>query len=85
MELAHLRRLPARRALVRRRARYELLKAGAPPVEMWSWDLDQALYGRRYPADFWVVVKEADRAFTEGGASWIAFPSGHRVAEPGHR
>jgi hypothetical protein len=50
---------------------------------MWFWDLDRLLDGRHYPADFWAVVHEADRAFGEGDPSWIKYPHGSRVSTPG--
>jgi hypothetical protein len=48
---------------------------------MWLWDLDRLLDRRRFPADFWAAVHEADRAFGEGDSSWIEFPTAHRVLE----
>jgi predicted kinase len=79
----YLRRRPARRALVRRRARYELLRTDGPPVEMWSWNLDRRLDARHNPADFWAAVHEADRAFDEGDSCWVEFPTGRRVPSTG--
>src|SRR5688572_17128529 len=81
VEPTYVRRRPARRAVLRRRARFQLLRVGGPPVEMWLWDLDQILDARRRPADFWAVVEAAELAFSEGDSSWIEFPSGRRVPD----
>lgn len=78
----YFRQRPQRRALLRRRDRYEVWRPHAESTEVWLWELDALLDARRHPADYWAAVEEARRAFAEADEAWVEFPDGCRVADP---
>lgn len=68
---------------VRGRRRYEVWVPDARSVVVSLGKLDQLLAGRRFPADFWAAVNEADHAFESGDRSaWIESGTGRRMTDP---
>lgn len=73
-----IRRLPPRGW--RHRRQYEVRFRDGGSASCSFSRLDDVLDGRRFPADFWVTVGEADKAFQRNdGAALIAWPSGAEV------
>ena len=66
-----------------RSRRYEIWVAGGTPKTVSFTQLDKLLDARRFPADFWAAVNEADRAFESGERTvWVEAGTGRRVVDP---
>ena len=69
--------------LGRERHRYEVRGPDGQSVVVSFGKLDKLLEGRRFPADFWAAVNEADHAFESGDrSSWIESGTGRRTSDP---
>ena len=67
----------------RERHRYEVRGPDGQSVVVSLGKLDKLLEGRRFPADFWAAVNEADHAFDSGDRdSWIELGTGRRLPDP---
>jgi hypothetical protein len=65
-------------------ARYGLWQGNGQSTVLNTMELDDLLYGRRFPADFWAAVHSANAAFEEGDRlSWIESFTERRVSDPG--
>ena len=62
--------------------RFEVWQPETDPRNVSFSELDRLLDARRWPADFWAAVEEAERASLASDPSWIESGTGRRVATP---